>query len=80
MFEIFYKRPIWLECVKFASENGLPINFHVTEPVGHDYPGRIPTPFEFSMVGMQIPELKIILAHAGGLFPFYELNRRLKKN
>ena len=74
------KDPVWLECVKFASENGLPINFHVTEPVGHDYPGRIPTPFEdFLWLACEFPELKIILAHAGGLFPFYELNPKVKK-
>lgn len=71
--------PTWLACMEFASEKGWPVNFHVTEPVGHDYPGRIPTPLEdFLWLARQFPELKIILAHAGGLFPFYELNPHLK--
>lgn len=71
--------PAWLKCIKFASEEGWPINFHVTEPVGHDYPGRIPTPFEdFLWLAREFPELKIILAHAGGLFPFYELNSKVR--
>ena len=71
--------PTWLACMEFASEKGWPVNFHVTEPVGHDYPGRIPTPLEdFLWLARQFPELKIILAHAGGLLPFFELNPRLK--
>ena len=71
--------PTWLACMEFASEKGWPVNFHVTESVGHDYPGRIPTPLEdFLWLARQFPELKIILAHAGGLLPFFELNPRLK--
>ena len=71
--------PTWLACMEFASEKGWPVNFHVTEPVGHDYPGRIPTPLEdFLWLARQFPKLKIILAHAGGLLPFFELNPRLK--
>jgi len=71
--------PTWLACMEFAQDKGWPVNFHVTEPVGHDYPGRIHTPLEdFLWLARQFPRLKIILAHAGGLFPFYELNPRLK--
>jgi predicted TIM-barrel fold metal-dependent hydrolase len=71
--------PNWLSCMEFAQEKGWPVNFHVTEPVGHDYPGRIPTPFEdFHWLAREFSELKVILSHAGGLFPFYELNPRLK--
>ena len=69
----------WIKCVDFASEKGWPINFHVTEPVGHDYPGRTPTPFkDFLWLAREYPELKIILSHAGGLFPFYELNPKIR--
>ena len=74
------KNPCWIKCVEFACENGWPINFHVTEPVGHDYPGRTATPFEdFLWLAREYPKLKIILSHAGGLFPFYELNPRIQK-
>ncbi len=73
------KNPSWIKCVEFACENGWPINFHVTEPVGHDYPGRTPTPFEdFLWLAREYPKLKIILSHAGGLFPFYELNPKVR--
>jgi uncharacterized protein len=71
--------PTWLSCMEFAQDQGWPVNFHVTEPLGHDYPGRTATPIEdFLWLARQFPRLKIILAHAGGLFPFYELNPRLK--
>ena len=69
----------WMKCMEFAAAEGWPVSFHVTEPVGHDYPGRVQTPFEeFLWLARQLPELKIILAHAGGLFPFYELNPKIR--
>ncbi len=69
----------WMNCMQFASDHDWPVTFHVTEPVGHDYPGRVQTPFEeFLWLARQLPELKIILAHAGGLFPFYELNPKIR--
>lgn len=69
----------WISCMKFACERGWPVTFHVTEPVGHEYPGRVPTPFrDFLWLAQELPDLKIILAHAGGLFPFYELNPKLR--
>ena len=69
----------WMKCMEFAASEGWPVTFHVTEPVGHDYPGRVQTPFEeFLWLARQLPELKIILAHAGGLFPFYELNPKIR--
>ncbi len=69
----------WMNCMQFASDHDWPVTPHVTEPVGHDYPGRVQTPFEeFLWLARQLPELKIILAHAGGLFPFYELNPKIR--
>jgi predicted TIM-barrel fold metal-dependent hydrolase len=69
----------WMKCMEFAAAECWPVTFHVTEPVGHDYPGRVQTPFEeFLWLARQLPELKIILAHAGGLFPFYELNPKIR--
>ncbi len=61
----------FLEAIK---ERGLPILVHVNEPVGHPYPGK-------GRVGLrQIENLleamqgvKVILAHMGGGFFFYEL-------
>ena len=69
----------WMQCMHFADNAGWPVTFHVTEPVGHDYPGRVSTPFDdFLWLAQEIPTLKIILAHAGGLFPFYELNPKVR--
>ena len=64
--------------MEFAQEKGWP-ELSVTEPVGHDHPGRIHTPLDdFLWLARQFPRLKMILAHAGGLLPFYELNPRLR--
>ena len=69
----------WMKCMEFASTHHWPVTFHITEPVGHDYPGRVSTPFEdFLWLAREFPDLKIILAHAGGLFPFYELNPKIR--
>ena len=69
----------WRACLAFACDNGWPVNFHVTEQVGHEYPGRVPTPYEeFHWLAREFPELKIILSHAGGLFPFFELNPKVR--
>jgi len=72
--------PHWLEIVNYACEHGLPINFHVTEMVGRTHAGRVATPYEdFQWLAQEFPDLKIILAHWGGLLPYYELNPHVKK-
>ena len=74
-----FKDATWMQIMHFADNAGWPVTFHVTEPVGHDYPGRVSTPFDdFLWLAREIPSLKIILAHAGGLFPFYELNPKVR--
>ncbi len=60
----------WLKTMKFACESGWPVNFHVTDPQGRDYPGKTLTPMEdFLWLANEFPTLKIILSHAGALFP-----------
>lgn len=72
--------PFWLKIVEWAIEKNLPITMHVTEPVGHDYLGRIESPLsEYLALVKRYPELKLILSHWGGLLPFYELNPVVKK-
>ena len=67
--------PEWRRIVEFAIGEDWPVNFHVSEPVGPPHAGRIPTPLEdFQWLAETYPELKIILAHWGGLLPFHELN------
>ena len=66
--------------MQFASDNGWPVTYHVTEPVGHEYAGRIPTPFEdFLWLVRRVFRAKNYSCSCpGGLFPFYELNPKIK--
>lgn len=70
----------WLKIVEWTVEKNLPITMHVTEPVGHDYLGKIESPLsEYLFLAQRYPELKLILSHWGGLLPFYELNPVVRK-
>lgn len=72
--------PVWLRVVEWAIDRGWPITMHVTEPVGHDYLGRVDAPLrEYLWLAQRYPELKLILAHWGGLLPFYEFNPVVKE-
>jgi len=69
------KDPCWQKVMELAHDEDLPINLHVTEPVGRDYPTKVNTPLEdYLWLAEQYPEAKLIYAHWGGLLPFYELN------
>ncbi len=70
----------FLAVVELAISLDIPLCLHGAEPVGHDYPGRAYTPLrEYVWLAEQYPDLTLILAHLGGLLPYYELNPRLKK-
>ena len=70
----------WLEICELAVERQVPITLHVTEPVGHLYPGRVETPLEdYVWLGEQFPALRLVLAHWGGGLPFFCLNRRVRR-
>lgn len=72
--------PHWLEFSAWAQADGIPLLMHVTEPVGHDYPGRIDTPFMPIVTWLEsFPTLPVILAHWGGGLPFYRHNRRVDR-
>ena len=72
--------PRWLKIIEFAIDADWPVSFHVSDPVGRPMPNRAPTPFEdFQWLATTYPELKIILAHWGGLLPFHELNAHVSK-
>jgi predicted TIM-barrel fold metal-dependent hydrolase len=61
-------------------ELGAVMLLHTNEPVGHNYPGkgRLPLANVYALV-KAVPDLKLILAHWGGGFPFYELMREVRK-
>lgn len=72
--------PTWLKILAWAEENALPVNLHVTDPVGRFYPGRTESPLvDYLWIAQQFPNLKIILAHWGGGLVFYEWNRFCQK-
>lgn len=70
----------FLAIVELAIELDVPLCLHGAEPVGPDYPGRAYSPLQdYVWLAEQYPDLKLILAHLGGLLPFYELNRNIQK-
>lgn len=47
---------------------------HTSEPVGHLYPGKGDvTPSELQAFAIAFPRLRVVAAHWGGGYPFYEL-------
>lgn len=70
----------FLAVVELAINLDIPLCLHGAEPVGHNYPGRASTPLQdYVWLAEQYPDLKLILAHLGGLLPYYELNPTIKK-
>jgi predicted TIM-barrel fold metal-dependent hydrolase len=62
--------PVLLDALALAGELKLPINLHVTDPDGRDYPGRVATPLgDFVDLASALPETTFVLAHWGGLLP-----------
>ncbi|HEX5414629.1 MAG TPA: amidohydrolase family protein [Chloroflexota bacterium] len=52
----------------------LPLVVHVSEPLGHPYPGKGEvTPTSAWQLASRYPDLKVVFAHWGGGLPFYEL-------
>lgn len=60
--------------VETLNSLGMTLSLHVSEPVGHDYPGKgSNTPGAVYRFIAAAGELRVILAHLGGGLPFYEL-------
>ena len=59
--------PFWREVLALAGELKLPVNLHVTDPAGREYPGRVATPLEdFRGMALAFPGTVFVLAHWGG--------------
>ncbi len=57
-----------------AGAYNVPVMLHVSELVGHQYPGKGATgPHEAYALACRFPQVRLILAHWGGGLPFYEL-------
>lgn len=66
--------PGLLDVLEAAQDLHLPVNFHVGEPVGHQYNGKDLTPIEgFYDLAKRYDKLTFVLAHMGGGLPFYQL-------
>lgn len=75
-----WQSPGWKTILNWTSDNGWPVNLHVTEPVGHVYPGRVETPLmQLVELFEAYPQQKWICSHWGGGLPFYALNRRVAR-
>ena len=62
-----------------SSAYDLQLLIHVTEPVGHRYPGKPGTPMaEFAQFLNHHPEAQVIGAHWGGGLPFFALMRDVR--
>jgi len=65
--------PVLADILQLAGELGLPVNFHVTDPEGRDYPGRVATPLQdFVNLARANPRTTLILAHWGGQLALVE--------
>ena len=75
-----WSHPAWEHILHWTTREGWPLCVHLTEPVGHAYPGRIETPLHRIIERFEThPDQKWICAHWGGGLPFYSLNRRVDK-
>ncbi len=70
----------FLALARRAAELRVPLLLHTNEAVGHNYPGkgRLPLADVYTLI-KAVPDLRLILAHWGGGFPFYELMREVRK-
>ena len=63
-----------------AMRQDLPLLFHVSEPVGHAYPGKRGLPLaELTSFAGRWPDVRVVAAHLGGGLPFYTLMPEVRK-
>lgn len=72
--------PVFERALLLAAEWEWPVTLHVTEPAGRKYPGRVETPLnDILELLRKHPGVRFILAHWGGLLPFFELNAAVSR-
>lgn len=75
-----WSHPAWKTILEWTTATQWPVCIHLTESVGHAYPGRVETSLmEIVSLFEAHPGQKWLCAHWGGGLPFYALNRRVKK-
>ncbi|HOH36877.1 MAG TPA: amidohydrolase family protein [Spirochaetota bacterium] len=69
------------EILYFAGIKNLPVNIHLNEAVGHNYPGKYLTDFQkLSDILSRNKKTKVILSHLGGGFLFYFLMPEIRNS
>ena len=75
-----WEDPAWQVLLEWTTRQGWPVCLHLTETVGHEYPGRVPTCLQETLKAFAAhPGQNWIAAHWGGGLPFYALNRRVAR-
>ncbi len=73
--------PVFREVLTLATDWKMPVNLHVTDPLGASYPGRVETPLaDFMRLAREFPKTKFTLAHWGGLLPLRDAEAREMAN
>jgi predicted TIM-barrel fold metal-dependent hydrolase len=76
-----HEDPIFERVLGLAAEWSWPVTLHVTEPAGRDYPGRVDTPLmKIVALAGSHPGVTFVLAHWGGLLPFFEMNASVARS
>ncbi len=66
--------PTWQAVLAWAAAEKLPVNLHVPELAGRDYPGFLAAALrDYQQLARQHPRVDFILAHWGGLLPLLAL-------
>ena len=64
-----------------ADARGLPVLTHVSEPIGHDYPGKsVVSPASMWRLARAFPRNRFVAAHWGGGLLFYELMPEVRQD
>lgn len=71
-----YADPTFAALIDLATDAGVPLNLHVTDPTQRPGPGVCPTPLaDYVALARAHPAATFILAHLGGGLPFYAATR-----
>lgn len=66
--------------IELAAARGAPILTHISEPIGHAYPGKGDvSPAAFLALAATFPETHFVAGHWGGGLPFYSLMPEVRR-
>jgi predicted TIM-barrel fold metal-dependent hydrolase len=72
---------VWEKVLVWAAKEKMPVNLHVPEAAGREYPGFVGAPLrDYQKLARKHPQVTFIFAHWGGLLPLLELHPAVKKD